>query len=992
MSGTAHQKHPWLDPEEITNFIEDLREQEGYKIGLSQHIAALNLRFKLAELTKKSQNDPSEFQKYLGPILCSSEFEQANFPKLYNKKFSVKVATEQAVEKTPIQREYSEAIEEIKRKPFIIWRLVLAILMTLLLFSVDMNWFAETTDEQITDGQTTDGQTTNGQTTDGQTTNGQTTDGQTTDGQTTDGQTTDGQALGEQITDEQINEANWLVRFWFVSCIIAVVVLLGVILRSLWWYYQANQYLKRFPAKQKPDTAPLWLQSINEDLFPRQVLFYTAKAFRQGKRVTSAELDVDLMVEKYAIQGGISSSIHKNRKISREYLFLIDSASQEDHLAAFAKNIALQLKQQDVYLDIYTFDGDPRLCFPEDSTKAAVSLKELFNSYYNCRLIIFSDAVSWVNPLTGKLEAWVEALKDWSERVIFTPRRPDTWGQLEKNASQYAVVLFSSIYELSKPVQEFNDANSKEEDWLGGYYPEELSWRSNRWLERDELDAPEPEVIDGMLLSLSSYLDAAGYYWLCACAVFPKLHWDLTLYLGHKLFTENFIEDSLVKEKLFNHERLNKLSRLPWFRYGYIPNWLRKRFIYKLSKSQEKEARKAIGNLFKSASEGFASGESIEIALSGSSLPNPLRREVFRKLNKESEEDSPIKDYIFKKFIYGGIDLLAFKLPVQVRVVRNNPFFYLLRGFYRLALFCSILVLVIFVNGDNRIWFDVLSNDDWKPAERDFDGTTMVLVPRGSFVMGSNEEERKFALELCNEARTDREDCKESFFEDEEPVSRQYFTERFWIDKTEVTRAAYQKCVEADSDICKPIEADLYSSEENQPINNVTWYQAAKYCVWRGARLPTESEWEYAARGPDGLIYPWGNNMVGNEANHCDSNCVNSAWSGGFTYKNPNHDDGFAETSPVGSYSDKGSWVGALDMSGNLWEWTSSLYKDYPYVSNDGKNLTGNENNISESVTLRGGSFVITADALRAANRDGDTAGFGSNLDGFRCARSNSVF
>ena len=133
------------------------------------------------------------------------------------------------------------------------------------------------------------------------------------------------------------------------------------------------------------------------------------------------------------------------------------------------------------------------------------------------------------------------------------------------------------------------------------------------------------------------------------------------------------------------------------------------------------------------------------------------------------------------------------------------------------------------VSGGNRSWFDVLNNDSWKPVERDFDGTAMVLVPRGSFVRGSTEEERKLALELCNKARTDRENCSEELFKDELSVSdegvvlvnRQYFTGRFWIDKTEVTRAAYQECVEADSDICKPIEADSYSSKENQPINNV---------------------------------------------------------------------------------------------------------------------------------------------------------------------------
>ena len=136
--------------------------------------------------------------------------------------------------------------------------------------------------------------------------------------------------------------------------------------------------------------------------------------------------------------------------------------------------------------------------------------------------------------------------------------------------------------------------------------------------------------------------------------------------------------------------------------------------------------------------------------------------------------------------------------------------------------------------------------------------------------------------------------------------------------------------------------------------------------------MPTEAELEYAARGPDNLVYPWGNEF--------DENKVQGFHSSGY------------ETVNVGNYANGASWVGALDMSGNVWEWTSSLYRDYPYVSTDGRNLTGNEASVTESIALRGGSFFDSSGLLRAADRSGLDAGVESNDIGFRCARSNSGF
>ncbi|MEZ4631699.1 MAG: formylglycine-generating enzyme family protein [Deinococcales bacterium] len=182
---------------------------------------------------------------------------------------------------------------------------------------------------------------------------------------------------------------------------------------------------------------------------------------------------------------------------------------------------------------------------------------------------------------------------------------------------------------------------------------------------------------------------------------------------------------------------------------------------------------------------------------------------------------------------------------------------------------------------------------------------------------------------------------------------------------------------------CEAVRSSEYSTNGDQPVNNISWVQAKAYCEWREARLPTEVEWEYAARGPDNLRFPWGNSLQGNEANHCDSTCGNESFSANLTYKNLNHNDGYAGTSPVKSYENGKSWVGAYDIAGNLWEWTSSKYHHYPYLPDDGRE----EDIGSDSRVLRGGSFNSADEKLRTTGRFARDPMEIDDVIGFRCAR-----
>jgi formylglycine-generating enzyme len=286
----------------------------------------------------------------------------------------------------------------------------------------------------------------------------------------------------------------------------------------------------------------------------------------------------------------------------------------------------------------------------------------------------------------------------------------------------------------------------------------------------------------------------------------------------------------------------------------------------------------------------------------------------------------------------------------------------------------------------NRAYSGVTRNEDWTPIIETFGNVEMVRVPAGSFTMGSTNAQIDAGLAMCQAAADNNATCERSWFEDELiPLKGNAQTMTpFWIDRTEVTRAMYGECVAAN--VCEETPASEYSTAPEQPINRVTWVHANAFCQWRGARLPTEAEWEYAARGPSGWIFPWGNEFDGTRANHCDGKCGESSWASSYNYVNEENDDGYAVTAPVGSYPAGASWVGALDMSGNVWEWVSSIFQPYPYAADDGRENAQDTNSLR---VLRGGSFSSSSNVLRAPNRGRDYPSDEFINRGFRCARSS---
>jgi len=226
---------------------------------------------------------------------------------------------------------------------------------------------------------------------------------------------------------------------------------------------------------------------------------------------------------------------------------------------------------------------------------------------------------------------------------------------------------------------------------------------------------------------------------------------------------------------------------------------------------------------------------------------------------------------------------------------------------------------------------------------RSSDGMVMVHVPGGTFQMGSSDAEIDAAFAQC-EQDWGSGNCERSWFEDESP-QHAVTLDDFWIDRTEVTNAQYALCV-ADG-VC---DRSSYADDEDyngddQPVVGVSWYDADAYCKWAGAQLPTEAQWEYAARGEQGYIYPWGN-----DAPTCERAQFGSC---------------SGRTIPVGTLLDGASWCGALDMAGNVWEWTEDRYGAYPAEAQT--NPTGPADGYSMCCAAAVGSAIRSTSARRTA-------------------------
>ena len=434
--------------------------------------------------------------------------------------------------------------------------------------------------------------------------------------------------------------------------------------QRLWYRHRAHLFLERRGTEETPDILRVCVTDDVANLFDTSEMRNAIRRFRRRAQATSKEMDVDRTLNKTVQQGGWLVPVYGSRQQSPEYIALINRISYSDHLYQLVDDMLAVLRHGNVHVSSYYFGADPQLCSTASLHARSITLSELAAQATGQRLLIFGDAQAVLNPISGRPAEWTRLLAAWPVRALFTPVPPSEWGISEQQAAQVLGVWTA----LPEGLDLFIRSVLGEAGTLFAvdrvrinHLPLELRTRPIRWL---QADSPQESEVQRVLADIRGYLGEWGYTWFGACAVYPQLSWNLTLFLGSVLHVEKSSHSPAF------HRLLLDLARLPWFQYGVIPDWLRMRLISDLTDEQETLVRTALQGLLLTVLDSPNGSFQLEIAQTYQTSVRRLLRPLLRLLRRREGPHTPLNDHVFLAFMGGSARTqLALRLPEALRVV-----------------------------------------------------------------------------------------------------------------------------------------------------------------------------------------------------------------------------------------------------------------------------------------------------------------------------------
>ncbi|MGE0130708.1 MAG: hypothetical protein AB7U82_21725 [Blastocatellales bacterium] len=633
-----------LGPLAFGDFLDHLRRQ-GFTIGVDHH-----LRLQRLLTTLSGRCAPQDLKTLLCPVFATSEKEQQLFHRAFDSYFDLFQAPAEPERKISFAPIADGGREELVATPGKSgWRsplgyTVLAILLTTLAVFAARNpevrkWFAPTptpTPAPSVEQPSSPEPSTSTSTAPSLEVSPPETVSPPTPEPTP-------QQPEQSVTDFVIKHRN-AIRIAAVA-----IPLLCFLIYELIRYRRRKLILERARGRKPPRTWPIAVQAPDLKDYRSERFYRAARGLRRRQVGEFHRLDVARTIAATIEARGYPNFRYRPDSRVPEYLILIDRASWRDHQAALFDALARAMEREGLFVQRYFYDGDPRLC-TDDSTNHAVHLTDLQKKYPSHRLLIFGDGEKLIDPVSGRLASWAALLLEWPDRAVLTPEaRRDL---REKTLADHFILLPATLEGLGELAERFDLPTATEFD----------SW--------DQYDEPLPPDPEGSVKieALRDYLGEEAFQWLCACAVYPELHWDLTLHLG-SLPRMVSGQSALISEK-----NLLRLIRLPWFRAGSMPDELRLQLIGKLEPQRERAVRSAIIELLEKnpAPHGSfaADARRLEIAAQRSWLSRDNRQELRREVKeiRKFPTDDVVRDYALVRFLESApSSRLAMLLPRQLR-------------------------------------------------------------------------------------------------------------------------------------------------------------------------------------------------------------------------------------------------------------------------------------------------------------------------------------
>lgn len=391
--------------------------------------------------------------------------------------------------------------------------------------------------------------------------------------------------------------AKWYERMGWWLQLAKWAILLGIFTAFVFYQlYRRNKkqaLLQRERNQAPPDYwNPLQVADTPKKLYQSSTFYQTAKEMRVRVKGDAQVLNVERSIAATLESGGYPSFEYDDTSRPVEYLVLIEEQTPKDHQARFFERLTKELAQQDVYIERYFYQNDPRHCWKIEY-QIETNLHELAMRFPTHRLLVMGNGGAFLDALTEEVLMWTQQFSAWKTRFLVTPKPTNDWGFAEIQLSHIFHILPANIAALEK----MDDLLLHPEQYPLKYWLSDTS---------TELPSMSSDVLEVQRLKQS--MGAESYQLVCACAVYPELHWDFTLHLAKKMTAAKSVSAGSElngkpaigeKNSLLLPSNLLQLARLSWFREGYIPDTERQTLLADLQPENEAMTREAIVQLLK---------------------------------------------------------------------------------------------------------------------------------------------------------------------------------------------------------------------------------------------------------------------------------------------------------------------------------------------------------------------------------------------------------